>query len=66
MSRNFSKIQKKIIEIVAGNKCQICGKNLKSSFHGDHVFPFSKGVKTILKNSQAMCANCNLKKGSKI
>ena len=51
--------------MVSGNKCKICGKNLDKSFHGDHIKPFSKGGETLLPNGQALCQNCNLKKGNK-
>lgn len=65
MSRSFSERQRKILSIVGGNICQICGKNLKGNFHADHVIPYSKKGKTVLKNGQALCAKCNLKKGNK-
>ena len=54
------------MEILAGNKCENCGKNLKGKFHADHKMPYSKKGKTILQNSQALCSERNLKKGNKI
>ena len=51
---------------MSGNICESCGSKLNGNFHADHIFPYSKGGKTILKNAQALCANCNLKKGNKI
>lgn len=54
------------MRVVSGNKCTICKTVLKNNFHGDHVFPFSKGGKTIIKNGQALCSKCNKKKGNKI
>tara|TARA_R110000751_G_scaffold275377_1_gene376255 strand:- start:150 stop:347 length:198 start_codon:yes stop_codon:yes gene_type:complete len=65
MKRLYSKRQKKIMALASGNKCEICGKSLSLSYHGDHVEPFSKGGKTILNNGQALCSECNQKKGSK-
>ena len=65
MSRSFSQRQRKILEIVSGNTCASCGKNLKDGFHADHVIPYSKKGKTILNNGQALCPKCNLKKGAK-
>ena len=65
MSRSFSQRQRQILSIVGGNTCQICGKNLKEGFHADHVVAYSKKGKTILKNGQAICPKCNLKKGNK-
>ena len=35
MARAFTQRQKKIMEILAGNKCENCGKNLKGKFHAD-------------------------------
>ena len=51
--------------LASGNKCEICNKSLSISYHGDHIQPFSKNGKTTLNNGQALCAECNLKKGSK-
>ena len=64
--RFFSKRQKKIMKISSGNYCEICSKELNGIFHADHIIPFSKDGKTILKNAQALCQDCNLKKGNKI
>ena len=51
---------------MSGNLCKKCGAHLKGKFHADHIIPFSKDGKTILKNAQALCQDCNLKKGNKI
>jgi len=37
---------------------------LTKGWHADHVVPYSKGGKTELSNGQALCAECNLSKGS--
>lgn len=63
MSRYFSSKQRKMLRLLAGNQCSECGQKLLNSFHADHRIPFSKGGKTNLNNGQALCANCNLKKG---
>lgn len=65
MRRAFSARQRLIMALVGGGKCARCGKRLSSSFHGDHIVPFSKGGPTTLMNGQALCAACNLKKGAK-
>ena len=39
---------------------------LTTNFQADHVIPYSKGGKTVLQNGQALCADCNLKKGNKM
>ena len=63
--RNFSNRQRKILLILSGNICCNCGSALNNKFHADHIMPFSKNGKTILNNGQALCAKCNLHKGSK-
>ena len=62
--RNFSSRQRKILLILGGYMCSNCAVALKNNFHADHVVPFIKGGKTILKNGQSLCAKCNLKKGA--
>ena len=66
MKRLFSQYQRKLIRIMAGNICAICGDKLNDNFHADHKVPFSRNGKTILKNGQALCPSCNLKKGAKL
>jgi superfamily II DNA or RNA helicase len=66
MNRIFGARQRKILAWVAGGKCRRCGKRIDQRFHADHVVPFSKGGATITQNGQALCASCNLKKGSKV
>lgn len=51
---------------MSGNICAICGDKLNDNFHADHKVPFSHNGKTILKNGQALCPSCNLKKGAKL
>ena len=64
--RLFTKRQKRILKLVSGNYCENCGRPLKGKFHADHKIPHSKGGPTILKNAQALCVSCNLRKGNKI
>ncbi|TGT56615.1 RNA helicase [Mesorhizobium sp. M00.F.Ca.ET.170.01.1.1] len=66
MRRLFSLRQRFILSLVSGGRCKECGKRLSKSFHADHVVPFSKKGKTALLNGQALCEECNLKKGSKM
>ena len=66
MNRTFDARQRRILAWVAGGKCRQCGKSINDGFHADHVVPFSKGGATITQNGQALCAACNLKKGSKV
>ncbi|WP_083861434.1 HNH endonuclease [Microvirga lotononidis] len=65
MKRLFSKRQRTILRILAGNQCSICGAPLPKRFHADHVRPHSKGGETILQNGQALCPKCNTSKGAK-
>lgn len=64
MKRLFSARQRKILRLLSGNTCVLCGEVIDKSFHADHVRSFVHGGKTILENGQALCADCNLKKGS--
>ena len=64
--RFFTKRQKKVLRISAGNQCQMCEAPLNKIFHADHQKPFSKGGLTLLNNGQALCAACNLSKGNKM
>ena len=66
MSRFFSPYQRRMLRIMAGNRCSICEQPLGSSFHADHIVPFSKGGRTILQNGQALCARCNINKSDKL
>jgi len=65
MRRAFSRRQRKILQLVSGNQCAICGTHLKD-FHADHKRPFSKGGDTLITNGQALCASCNLRKGDRM
>lgn len=64
--RAFSKKQKDALLLWSLGKCSICGITLDKSFHADHIKPYSKDGKTDVTNGQALCAACNLKKGSKM
>jgi 5-methylcytosine-specific restriction endonuclease McrA len=65
MKRTFSKRHKRYLATLSGCECVKCGVPIVEGFHGDHVVAFSKGGKTLLSNGQALCASCNIKKGSK-
>ena len=66
MKRFFTKSQKLTLAKFANWKCQICNTPLTSSFHADHIIPFSKGGSTDVCNGQALCATCNLQKGNRM
>jgi len=63
MNRLFSQRQRNILAWVSGGKCMRCGKSLNNGFHADHVLAFTQGGKTVTANGQALCPNCNFKKG---
>jgi 5-methylcytosine-specific restriction endonuclease McrA len=63
MRRCFNRKQRLYLAILAGFRCEACGAKLNSSLHGDHVQPHSRGGATLLRNGQALCDRCNLKKG---
>ncbi len=64
--RLFTQRQRKVLALIAGGKCTLCDTSLSKNYHADHILPFSKGGKTILKNGQALCPQCNLKKGASL
>jgi superfamily II DNA or RNA helicase len=66
MKRTFSNRQRTILRIRSAGLCSQCGVKLSKGFHADHVFPFSKGGKTLLNNGAALCPSCNIRKGNKI
>lgn len=63
MTRRFNQSQRVALFLAADGKCAECGDDLQPGWHGDHVKPFSKGGPTDVVNGQALCANCNLRKG---
>jgi 5-methylcytosine-specific restriction protein A len=58
--------------------CQLCGARPTTvlpegverpdlhQLHVDHIIPYSQTYKTEMSNLQTLCAQCNLKKGTKI
>lgn len=65
MSRRFNNSQRVALYLAAGGRCCECGVLLQSSWHADHVHPYSKGGATDVANGQALCPQCNLKKGNR-
>ncbi len=65
MKRLFDKKQRSILLWIAGGFCSQFKSQLEKGFHADHVVAFVNGGKTLTTNGQALCVECNLKKGSK-
>lgn len=64
-NRFFTKEQRELIFKNSGGHCQECGIELTATnFHADHKIPHSANGPTIPSNGQALCSNCNWKKGS--
>lgn len=64
--RRFSRSERMALYLAADGKCQNCGKPLDASFHADHIHPYSKDGATDVLNGQALCDECNLKKGARM
>ncbi len=64
MTRRFSSKQRMALAVLAGFKCEVCGKSL-DKFEADHVRPWSKGGETHVRNGRALCRACNRLKGSR-
>lgn len=62
--RRFNQHERIDLFLAADGFCEVCGKPLASGWHADHVRPYSKGGATDVSNGQALCAECNLKKGN--
>jgi superfamily II DNA or RNA helicase len=62
--RRFSSQERVALYLAADGRC-ICGVELQPGWHADHVDPFATGGPTDVANGQALCPQCNLKKGSK-
>lgn len=63
--RKLTKKERALLWYMADGKCQICGKPLPKDWHADHIIPFVVSKKTNIHEMQALCPDCNLKKGSK-
>lgn len=50
----------------ADGKCQICGQPLGDDWEADHIVPWSVTHRTNVHEMQALCAQCNRKKGANV
>ena len=64
-SRCFGSAQRTVIYLRSDGRCQKCQAAIQlSTFHADHIVPWSKGGTTTLSNAQALCPSCNLEKSA--
>lgn len=64
--RFFNDSQKKELLKKANGVCVGCGASLpETTYHADHITPWSKGGETDVENGQILCVDCNLKKSNK-
>ena len=47
-----------------GNRCRKCGSSY--DLEVDHIFPISKGGKTVMDNLQTLCHSCNVAKSNTV
>ncbi|MFN2455991.1 MAG: DEAD/DEAH box helicase family protein [Pyrinomonadaceae bacterium] len=66
MKRRFDRKQKEALYWLAGGKCQNCGAPLPNDWHADHLRPYAHGGRTDVVNGQALCPNCNCRKGAQL
>lgn len=62
--RRFNLSEKRALFALAAGKCETCGVELPIGWHADHITPYSHGGPTEMVNGQALCAECNWKKGT--
>ena len=63
MTRRFNREQRILLYLLADGRCVMCGVELDTGWHADHVFPYERGGLTDISNGQALCPDCNQKKG---
>ena len=52
--------------LAAEGRCQLCGRELPDGWHADHVVPWSQTGRTNVHEMQALCPECNLRKGARM
>lgn len=64
--RRFNGTERAALYLAADGRCDLCGTDLASGWHADHVTPHSRDGDTDVVNGQALCPPCNLKKGNTV
>jgi len=54
----------KMLKLLHGNKCAICGEEKKLT--KDHIIPLTRGGSNYIENIQPLCISCNSKKHTKL
>lgn len=65
MSRRFTGTTRDDLYYAAEGRCQMCGTALGPDWHADHKVAWSKNGPTTTSNGQALCPDCNRRKGAK-
>lgn len=64
--RFASSRERAFLRVWHGNRCEYCGKWLKSyDIEIDHIIPWSWGGYSILRNYALSCRTCNQEKGAR-
>lgn len=63
--RIFNLSERRAIWLASSGKCAMCGRLLSATWEADHIIAFSLGGETILSNGQALCQQCNRRKGGR-
>lgn len=67
VQRYFDRDQREALTILAGGCCTGCGTALTGeNMEADHRIPFSAGGPTTLENGDALCRECNRRKGARM
>jgi superfamily II DNA or RNA helicase len=64
--RRFSRRQKNALYLGSGGRCAECGRPLDDRWPADHVIPWSRNGPTLISNGQALCPECNGRKGNRV
>jgi 5-methylcytosine-specific restriction endonuclease McrA len=63
--RGFNRAERAVLGLLAGWRCEICGRDLEQGWHADHAIAHARGGDTDVSNGQALCAACNLAKSAR-
>lgn len=64
--RAFGTRERVALILNSGGRCSVCDVELSKGWHADHVVPWSKGGLTDVTNGQALCPDCNRRKGNQM